>query len=141
MCQEFLKLNGPLFDVRSPAEYLKGHIPGACSFPLFTDEERAVVGKLYKQTSPESAYLKGLDLVAPKLSQFAIEALKHRGKEVGIYCWRGGSRSQSMAWLFNLMGVKTTTLKGGYKTYRRAVSTISHSLRDKEFLALGGWTG
>ncbi|HNM27277.1 MAG TPA: rhodanese-like domain-containing protein, partial [Saprospiraceae bacterium] len=36
-----------LLDVRSPGEYAQGHIPGALSFPLFTDEERARVGTIY----------------------------------------------------------------------------------------------
>ena len=141
MIREFLAKKGPLLDVRSPQEYKQGHIPGAISLPLFTDEERATVGTLYKQTSAESAYLKGFDIVGPKLSQFASKALEYKGQEVRIYCWRGGSRSQSMAWLFNLMGVKTETLKGGYKTFRRAATHTSPLLKDKKFLILGGWTG
>ncbi len=141
MIREFLEKKGPLLDVRSPQEYKQGYIPGAISLPLFSDEERAAVGTLYKQTSAESAYLKGLDIVGPKLSQFAAKALEYKGQKVRIYCWRGGSRSQSMAWLFNLMGVKTETLKGGYKTFRRAATHPSPLLKDKKFLILGGWTG
>jgi tRNA 2-selenouridine synthase len=34
----------PLIDVRSPAEFERAHIPGAISFPIFTNEERAQVG-------------------------------------------------------------------------------------------------
>ena len=34
----------PILDVRAPAEYAQGHIPGAVSLPLFTDEERARIG-------------------------------------------------------------------------------------------------
>ena len=30
-----------LLDVRSPGEYAEDHIPGAVSFPLFSDAERA----------------------------------------------------------------------------------------------------
>ena len=41
----------PVFDVRSPSEYNHAHIPGAISLPLFTDEERKVVGTIYKQKS------------------------------------------------------------------------------------------
>ena len=32
-----------MLDVRSPGEYEHGHIPGAISFPLFSDAERAEV--------------------------------------------------------------------------------------------------
>ena len=39
----------PILDVRSPGEYNHAHISGAISLPLFTDEERAIVGTLYKQ--------------------------------------------------------------------------------------------
>ena len=39
-----------VLDVRAPCEYDKGHIPGALSFPLFDDAERAEVGTLYKKT-------------------------------------------------------------------------------------------
>ena len=40
---KFLELrpNTAILDVRSPQEYAKGHIPGALSMPLFTDEERS----------------------------------------------------------------------------------------------------
>ncbi|MBK8670871.1 MAG: hypothetical protein IPN89_16005 [Saprospiraceae bacterium] len=58
--EEFLKLgmDFPILDVRSPGEFNHAHIPGALSFPLFTDEERAVVGTLYKQESREVAIKK-----------------------------------------------------------------------------------
>ena len=39
---EFFKLSEqhPILDVRTPAEFEQGHIPGAINFPLFTNEER-----------------------------------------------------------------------------------------------------
>ena len=42
-----------LLDVRSPAEYAHAHMPGAISLPLFSDEERKLVGTAYKQESRE----------------------------------------------------------------------------------------
>ena len=39
-----------LLDVRSPGEFAQGHIPGAVNLPLFDDDERAEVGKLYKNS-------------------------------------------------------------------------------------------
>ena len=42
--EAFLEARGPLLDVRSPAEFAQGHIPGATSLPLFSNEERAAVG-------------------------------------------------------------------------------------------------
>ncbi|CAL1141295.1 unnamed protein product [Cladocopium goreaui] len=36
-------------DVRSPAEFEAGHIPGAVNVPLFDDEARALVGTDFKR--------------------------------------------------------------------------------------------
>ena len=36
-----------LLDVRSPGEFEKGHVPGAVSVPLFSDDERAAVGTAF----------------------------------------------------------------------------------------------
>jgi len=65
----FLELSKhhPVIDVRSPGEYHHAHIPGAYSLPLFTDEERAVVGTAYKQESREQAIKFGLDFFGPKM--------------------------------------------------------------------------
>ena len=48
-----------LIDVRSPREYAKDHIPGAINLPLFTDEERHIVGLLYKKEGRDKAIIKG----------------------------------------------------------------------------------
>ena len=57
----------PVIDVRSPSEFKKGHIPGAINVPLFSDEERAIVGTKYVQESRYSSVVAGLDMVGPKL--------------------------------------------------------------------------
>jgi tRNA 2-selenouridine synthase len=64
---EFLYLSDsyPIIDVRAPKEFEAGHIPNAINLPLFSDEERAVVGTLYKQKRKLDAIpLKGLILWA-----------------------------------------------------------------------------
>ena len=43
-----------VLDVRSPKEYAEGHIPGAVSFPLFTDDERAAVLAYLATYSPNA---------------------------------------------------------------------------------------
>ena len=67
--EQFLQLSAeyPLLDVRSPGEYTHAHIPGALSLPLFTDEERKVVGTAYKQQSREIAIKIGLDYFGIKM--------------------------------------------------------------------------
>ena len=77
--EAFLKLhvNALLLDVRSPGEYHHAHMPGAHSLPLFTDEERAMVGTAYKQQSREQAIKIGLDFFGPKMRRMVeeVEAL------------------------------------------------------------------
>ncbi|HEY2629476.1 MAG TPA: hypothetical protein VGI57_10130, partial [Usitatibacter sp.] len=40
---------GDILDARSPAEYGEDHLPGALSTPVLGDEERVLVGTIYKQ--------------------------------------------------------------------------------------------
>lgn len=108
-----------IVDVRSPKEFAEGHIPGAVSMPLFDNDERAVVGTLYKKKGKDIAVLKGLEIVGPKMADFARQALllATDGK-ILVHCWRGGMRSESMAWLFEKVGIECQILNGGYKAYR-----------------------
>ncbi len=121
--QDFLNAPGTLLDVRSPSEYALGHVPGALSFPLFDDAERARIGTLYKQKGREEAVMEGLRCVGIRLAQMA-----ERGRELAgsgplrLYCWRGGMRSGSMAWLLRTAGLEVAVLRGGYKAYRQALS-------------------
>jgi tRNA 2-selenouridine synthase len=109
----------PIIDVRSPAEFLKGHIPGAVNIPIFDNLERAKVGTVYKQQSRDEAIALGLEIVGPKMKSFTEQAKKIAiNGALNVYCWRGGMRSEKMAWLFELVGVKTNVLQNGYKAYR-----------------------
>lgn len=128
-------------DVRTPAEYEQGHIVGAVNMPLFTNDERAIVGKIYKKDSPDKALLKGLDLVGQKLPQFVRKATKLAPeKRIALYCWRGGKRSGSMAWLLDLAGFDVQVIIGGYKAYRTEVQTHLENLK-VDFRVIGGKTG
>ena len=130
----------PVIDVRSPAEFDKGHIPGALNLPLFTNEERSIVGTLYLQKGSTEAMRKGLELIGPKMKEFADTAINIApGKEAIIHCWRGGMRSNSMAWLLNTIGIKTETLEGGYKSYRRYAH--ANFARPVKLIVIGGMTG
>ncbi len=112
----------PVLDVRSPGEYTAGHLPRAHCFPLFDDRERAQVGTTYKQIGSHEALLVGLELVGPKMRSL-VEQARHLapGKEVLLHCWRGGMRSESVAWLLTTAGFTAHTLEGGYKAYRNQV--------------------
>ncbi len=130
-----------LLDVRTPAEYAQGHIPGAVNFPLFSNEERAEVGTLYKQQSPRAALERGLELAGPKMADFVRDAARLAGgREIVLHCWRGGKRSGSMGWLLRLAGLPVRTIEGGYKAWRRY---ILGQLEDPpwKFIILSGKTG
>lgn len=141
--KEFIELSGSIqvIDVRTPSEYNKGHIPRAFNIPLFSDAERASVGTVYKQQNQLSAIMKGLDIVGPKMSGLLKQGLQKSGKdkELLLYCWRGGSRSESMAWLFSNAGIECTILEGGYKAYRNLI--LSELGLPRKIIILGGLTG
>lgn len=130
-----------LFDVRTPAEFTKGHIPGAQNLPLFSNEERAIVGTIYKQESPERAMLKGLEFAGQKMRWYVEEAQRLAGSnEIAVHCWRGGKRSESMGWLLGQAGFEVLTLQGGYKAYRRYAQQYL-AKQQAPFIILGGYTG
>jgi tRNA 2-selenouridine synthase len=113
-----------VLDVRSPSEFSQACFPGAYSLPLFTDEERKVVGTAYKQESKEKAIKIGLDYFGPKMRVMVEEVeelVKTENKKILVHCWRGGMRSGGVAWLLDLYGFEVYQLTGGYKTYRNWV--------------------
>lgn len=131
----------PIVDVRSPAEFTRGHIPGAVNLPLFSDEERARVGTLYKQQGRDAAVLEGLRHVGPRMADLVIQArqLAPHGR-IGVHCWRGGERSASVAWLLDKAGFpEVRVLRGGYKMFRRHV--LRSFEEERSWLVLGGHTG
>lgn len=140
--KEFLEMGKsvPMVDVRTVAEFNIGHIPGARNLPIFTDDERVVVGTKYKRAGKDSAVLLGLELVGPKLARFVRQAKKIAPeKKILIHCWRGGMRSGSMAWLFETAGFTVYLLEGGYKAYR--AYNREQFLVKAEIVILGGMTG
>ena len=133
--------NRVVLDVRSPGEYAHGHIPGALNFPLFSDEERAAVGTVYKQQSRAAALELGLEYVGPKMAGFVRAARKIAPSgRLAVHCWRGGQRSGSMAWLLRQAGMDVVTLEGGYKKYRHHVLDVFGQQHFK-MLVVGGRTG
>ncbi len=139
---DFLNLCGclPVIDTRSPGEHLAGHIPGAINNYLFNDNQRESVGKTYKKLGRTEAVLEGLRLAGPELNQKLSIALKAApGKQLLVYCWRGGMRSDSMSWLFEQGGIDTLILEGGYKSYRNYI--LGELSVKRKMLILGGMTG
>ncbi len=140
-----LSLSYPVIDVRSEAEFSHAHIPSANNLPLFNNDERAVVGTIYKQQSRELAIKKGLEYFGPKMKDMVVFAedliakTDPSNKTLLIHCWRGGMRSAGIAWLLDLYGFKVYTLVGGYKAFRNWV--LAQFLNEEKFRVLGGFTG
>lgn len=159
----FLELSKqyPVIDVRSPGEFNHAQIPEAYSLPLFTDQERKIVGTIYKQQSRETAIKIGLDFFGVKMKQMVedveqiVSSLEPhtyskeelvppppegvRGKPLLIHCWRGGMRSGAVAWLLDMYGFKVYTLEGGYKLFRKWV--LEQFDKKYNLKILGGYTG
>ncbi|MED1865656.1 tRNA 2-selenouridine(34) synthase MnmH [Fictibacillus nanhaiensis] len=136
-----------LFDVRSPKEFEEYHIPGANNVSIFSNEERAEIGTLYKQNSKEAAMERGLQVVAPKLPSIykKIHSLskEHPKKQVIIYCARGGFRSKSIAQTMNMMGMETIQLEGGIRSYRKKIESFFREMgaEPRKIIVLEGHTG
>lgn len=140
--ERFLELaeSIPVIDVRSPSEYNSGHIPGAINIPLFNDSERAAVGIRYKKEGRLPAILEGLKLSGPVMSEKLSQAITAAGDgKLLVHCWRGGMRSEAMAWLFSLGGIHTVILDGGYKSYRNYI--LGRLSEKRKMIVLGGLTG
>jgi len=135
-----LSVKTPIIDVRSPSEFSTGQIPGAYNIPLFDDMEREAVGIRYKKDGRIKAILEGLKLSGPSMHLKLEQALKISKKgRLLVHCWRGGMRSEAMAWLFSLGGIETDVLEGGYKSYRHYV--LENLSVNRNMIILGGLTG
>lgn len=133
-----------IIDVRTPMEYADDHIPGACNAPVLSNEERVLIGTMYKQVSPFEASRAGAALVARNIARHLETTFADRPQRWRplVYCWRGGKRSGSMTLMFNMIGWRARQLDGGYKQYRRAtldaLQTLPRALR---YVVLTGPTG
>lgn len=154
-----LAKSNPVLDVRSPGEYNYAQIPGAYSLPLFSDEERKIVGTAYKQQSRQTAIKIGLDFFGTKMrgmveevEKLVVDRRALAGKQlkltndgqqtmnnVLVHCWRGGMRSAGVAWLLDLYGFKVYTLVGGYKAYRKWARDCFE--KPYQLQVVGGYTG
>jgi len=110
-----------LVDVRSPCEHVAESIPGSVNVPLLTDDERALVGTIYKQEGEVSARRYALRIISPKIPDLIdrILAMRKSGQHLVVHCWRGGLRSEAVASFLSVIGVDCWRLTGGYKAWRQ----------------------
>ncbi|MCC5909855.1 MAG: tRNA 2-selenouridine(34) synthase MnmH [Clostridiaceae bacterium] len=139
--------NNVLFiDLRSPYEFNEGTIPGAINIPLFNNEERIEIGKLYKNKGIEDAKYRGVELTANKLPHIYKHILElskvYSDKDIILFCARGGLRSTSLLGFLNNLGIKVYQLVGGYKAFRKfSLDYLDNIKKHHEFLVLHGYTG
>ena len=149
--KEFRNLKGLLIDLRSPDEYYKGHMPNSINIPLFNNDERAFIGKKYKNAGRDKAVFEGLKIVEKKFDQLIGDIVSENKKYINktksplmssqlkFYCARGGMRSISISWLLEKIGYKSFKLEGGYKSYRNWV--LNSFQDDRNITLIGGKTG
>lgn len=133
-----------LVDVRSPAEFAETTIPGAINVPIFSNEERAEVGTLYKQTGRKDARRRGIEIVSPKIPQILAQVEAARDPDsppAVVFCWRGGQRSLAITTFLNLAGIPARQLEGGHKAFRRHVIDYFEQADFGKVLVLRGLTG
>ncbi len=133
-----------LIDARTPAEFAIDHIPGAVNYPVLDNEERRIVGTLYKQVGAFEARRVGGAMVAANLARHLQGPLadKPAGWKPLVYCWRGGLRSGSMTTWLRLVGWDAQQLAGGYKAWRRhVIDTIEQQAPQLPLVVVCGATG
>ncbi len=133
-----------IIDARSPAEYAEDHLPGAISAPVLDDDERAVVGTVYKQESAFAAKRIGAPLAARNIARHVETLFSGRPREWRplVYCWRGGGRSGALVHVLRQVGWDAVKLDGGYKAFRRqVVAELEEMPARLRFVVVCGATG
>ncbi len=129
-----------IIDVRSAGEFSAGSIPGAVNIPLFDEDERSVIGTLYRHGGQEQAVDKGFDYVEQKLTELFADFRPYKEKPITVFCARGGMRSLSVVNLLGQSGYTAFQLEGGYKKYRHSVLDILEKFRPN-LIVIHGLTG
>lgn len=134
---------GTVVDCRSESEHRKGHVPGAVNLPLLNDAGRHEVGCLYKSSGRSAAVALGLELLAERADHFFenLRDLAKAKRPCFFYCARGGMRSGAVAAAAASLGVRSFTLRRGYKSYRNHVLELMQQFSQHPLVVLNGLTG
>lgn len=133
-----------IIDARSPAEFALDHLPTAINCPVLDDQERIIVGTLYKQRGAFEARRVGGAMVAANLARYLHTQWADQPENWRplVYCWRGGMRSGSMVQWLRLVGWDAQQLSGGYKAWRRYVlSQLQERVPQLQLRVVCGATG
>ena len=133
-----------IIDARTEAEYAEDHLPGAVNWPTLNNEERIVVGTLYKQVNQFEAKKRGAAMAARNIAAHIDREVidKPKGWKPLTYCWRGGKRSGSLSLILDQIGFRVTLVEGGYKAFRAAlVADIPRLVTPLDLRVVCGTTG
>lgn len=142
--EELFTIKNPvIIDIRSPIEFKDGAIPGAINVPLFTDEERQIIGTMYKQEGSAVAKWKAMEIVSPKIPELlqTIKKCFSNDMELIVHCWRGGMRSKAVVTFLEFAGIYSWRLVGGYKAYRHYILEQLPTMLPNKAIVLHGLTG
>ena len=129
-----------VIDVRAPKEFADGSLPGAVNIPIFDNDERCLVGTIYREGGRDFAIDTGFDLIEPRLVAFVEGFMPYRADKLAIFCARGGMRSRSVVNLLAQHGFMAVQLAGGYKQYRQELIALLEEYAPR-CIVLHGLTG
>ena len=135
---------GDILDARTPAEYGLDHIPGAISSPVLSNDERVLIGTMYRQQSGFEAKRAGAAIVARNIADLLDTQFQDRPRDWAplVYCWRGGNRSGALATVLARIGWRVSLLEGGYKAFRqRVMNDLEQFPAGLRFTVIAGRTG
>ena len=133
-----------IIDARSEAEFEEDHLPQACNWPTLSNEERRVVGTMYKQIDAFEAKKRGAAMAARNISAHIEREVIDKPKDWKplAYCWRGGKRSGALSLVLDQIGFRVTLLEGGYKAFRAALLLdMAHRVAPLQWRVICGTTG
>ena len=135
----------PFIDVRAPADFAQGAVPGAVTLPILSDAERRQVGVTYKRSGQAEAIATGEALVSGTTRTERIDAwirFAERHPNTWLYCWRGGLRSQTAQRWLHERGLDVACVPGGFKALRQTcLELLARAPEQKSWIILGGRTG
>lgn len=122
-----------IIDARTEAEFAEDHVPGAVNWPTLNNEERILIGTMYKQINAFEAKKRGAALSARNIAAHIEREVidKPKGWKPLVYCWRGGNRSGALATILGAIGFQVTLIEGGYKAWRNALLAELPSLAQR----------
>ena len=134
--------NSVLIDTRTPKEYNESHIPGAINAPILSNDERHIIGLLYRKNGSEAAIEKGKELFIPRIDEYLKYFKQYKNKNLVVYCSRGGMRSKVITEILENGNYNAIQLENGYKAYRNYILNKLNNYHVKpRLIVIHGLTG